>query len=133
MCFRNNLVHSVSWERNLRCPTPLVPETSECRHQVVCLKCSCVGPVAARCPVEPQQSPHWQRLHVSSKKMNHLEKSSAGHQVQVKRIKPRLAPVMQRKVPISRASLSLSLSLEISNIWEESMKVACCRHIRLRE
>lgn len=55
--------------------------------------------------------------------MNHLEKSSANHQVQAERIEPGLAPVMQRKVPTGRAPLSLSLSSEILNIRVELVKV----------
>lgn len=43
--------------------------TVECRHQVVCLHCSCVEHMAARCPMEPCRSPHHKWLHIRSKRM----------------------------------------------------------------
>lgn len=43
--------------------------TVECRHQVVCLSCSCVEHMAARCPVEPCRNPHRKWLHIRSKRM----------------------------------------------------------------
>lgn len=48
-------------------------KTAECRHQVVCLRCACVGHMAARCSVV--RSPNHKRIHVSSKKMGHTEEA----------------------------------------------------------
>lgn len=41
--------------------------TAECWHQVVCLRCSGVGHVAARCQMELQPSPRRRRVHIRSK------------------------------------------------------------------
>lgn len=40
---------------------------AECRHQVVCFRCACIGHMVARCPVV--RSPNRKRIHVRSKKM----------------------------------------------------------------
>lgn len=45
--------------------------TTECRHQIVCLRCACVGHMAARCPVI--RSPNRKRIHVRSKKLSSKE------------------------------------------------------------
>lgn len=49
--------------------------TAECRHQVVCLRCSGVGHVVARCPMEDKRSPRRGRVHVRSKLSGKLDDS----------------------------------------------------------
>lgn len=48
-------------------------KTSECKHQVVCLRCNGVGHVAARCRMEVRRSPKRKRLHVRSKHQTVVE------------------------------------------------------------
>lgn len=38
--------------------------TSECRHQVVCRRCECVGHVAVNCPLDAQRSPRRKKIRV---------------------------------------------------------------------
>lgn len=52
-------------------------KTVECRHQIICLRCACVGHMAARCPVV--RSPKRKQLHVRSKKLS-MSESVAMHQ-----------------------------------------------------
>lgn len=39
-------------------------KTSECWHQVVCLRCAGVGHVVAKCSIDPHRSPLKEKLHV---------------------------------------------------------------------
>ncbi|KAH7659259.1 Zinc finger CCHC-type protein [Dioscorea alata] len=94
-------------------------KTSECRHQVVCLRCDGVGHVAARCAAVLRRSPRKPRVHVRTKReLPHavgLAKDGASVQV---------SDGQNQRVPaINHVSLSLSLSPEISTVREELAKV----------
>lgn len=99
-------------------------KTSECRHQVVCLRCSGVGHVAARCSVVLRRSPQRKRLHVRSKIMEAKAHTGSG-------VRPDIVPIKQvdgSNVQIPqrprRVVLSLVLSLEINVTRDELAKVA---------
>lgn len=97
-------------------------KTAECRHKVVCLRCACVGHMAARCLVV--RSPHRKRLHVRSKIMS----SSVQTEVQPEKVALDERQVKRWVAPIdgllARVSFSLSLSPKIENIREDLSKVA---------
>lgn len=83
-------------------------KTSEYHHQIVCLRCACVGHMGARCSVETRRSPHKKRLHVRTKRggpMASLVQPEAQEMVQVQR-----CPEESQ----SPQGLSLSLSLSFS-------------------
>lgn len=96
--------------------------TTECRHQIVCLRCACVGHMAARCPVI--RSPNRKRLHVRSKKSS-PKIVGEDHCVDSR---PLLAPTQSSEVQevgrANRASLSISLTPEIEKLRDELAKVA---------
>lgn len=108
--------------------------TSECRHQVVCLRCSGVGHVAARCPVEDRRSLRRRRLHVRSK----LARSKADSPGLGKNVEDNLDGVsVTQKVQSggtkqvgNHASLSLSLSPESYELREELAKVTVLSLVR---
>ncbi|KAH7657308.1 Zinc finger CCHC-type protein [Dioscorea alata] len=100
-------------------------KTADCRHQVVCLKCACVGHMAARCPVI--RSPHRKRLHVRSKKLaaassplkavdSHTSEKDAGPQ-------PGESRELVAQWRVTRASVSLSLSPDSEKLREDLGKV----------
>ncbi|KAH7657856.1 Zinc finger CCHC-type protein [Dioscorea alata] len=95
-------------------------KTAECRHQVVCLRCSCVGHMAAQCT--SARSPHKRLLHVRSKKMSF----TSPHSPPFSNSSVTTAQDMPTKVQQwpSRVSISLSLTPEIEKAREELAKVA---------
>lgn len=103
-------------------------KTVEYHHQIVCLRCACVGHMAARCPRGAHSSPHKKRLHVRSKWVDSQEANSlplvvvpvvsSGGNI------ARQAQGTQRMHRISKASISLSLSPEIAKVREDLAKVA---------
>lgn len=57
-------------------------KTADCRHQVVCLRCSGVGHVAAHCKAEMRRSPKKNRVHIRSKrKLDSGDQSRMGPRV----------------------------------------------------
>lgn len=93
--------------------------TAECRHQVVCLRCSRVGHLAARCKVV-KQSPQGKRYHVRSKKMSSNLPEQVGLELQ--RIEP--GSRSHHTLLSGRVLISLLLSPEVSTTREELAKVA---------
>lgn len=108
--------------------------TAECRHQVVCMRCSCVGHVAARCPVEARRSPRRRRLHVRSKLVGSVagpqkaEREMSGitklHQSSGDSRSEGTTSGMESRMVVNQASLSLSLSPESDALREDLAKVA---------
>ncbi|KAH7690551.1 Zinc finger CCHC-type protein [Dioscorea alata] len=90
----------------------------ECRHQIVCLRCSCVGHMAARCTVDLRRSPHRRKLHVHTKRKSNVESSP---------VKPPplkvAAPPTEHLKP-TRTAISLPLHPETSSLRDELAKVA---------
>lgn len=88
-------------------------KTSKCRHQVVCLRCSGVGHVVARCKLEPHRSPKRKRLHVRTKRSAELEDEN--------RVEPPVLPrLSESRLPlVGHAILSLRLTPEIAAVREE--------------
>lgn len=96
-------------------------KTADCRHQVVCLRCSWVGHVAAHCKAEMRRSPKKNRVHIRSKrKLDSGDQSRMGPRVNHVCSPP---PPPRPSVPW-RASISLPLSPEISAVREELTKMA---------
>lgn len=71
--------------------------TVECRHQVECLRCSGVGLVAARCPVEDRRSPRRRKVHVRSKLIVRKVASPGSASVKVRHSEVELQPQGDRK------------------------------------
>lgn len=96
-------------------------KTVDYRHQVVCLRCSCVGHMASCCPVEPKRSPRRRVTHVRSK-------HSQPPRVRVPELPGIIAKVEeqphQREAKVNRISLSVSLSPESEELREDLAKVA---------
>lgn len=68
-------------------------KTADCRHQVVCLRCSGVGHVAANCRAELRRSPKRNRVHVRTKRSSdRMEQSRAAPPVVHARSPPRPHP-----------------------------------------
>lgn len=89
--------------------------TSECHHQVVCLRCAGLGHVAAKCKWEPRQSPKRKRIHVRSKHVAETTKvSSEETPTSLTRRYPEIRPQTA-----SHSSLSLPLTQEIVTVREE--------------
>ncbi|XP_039138075.1 uncharacterized protein LOC120275526 [Dioscorea cayenensis subsp. rotundata] len=108
--------------------------TADCRHQVVCLRCSGVGHVAARCPVDDRRSPRRRKVHVRSKLSG-----GKGGVPERERVDGRLPEKVSRtqergeggmtegertRLKVNCASLSLSISPESYELREELAKVA---------
>lgn len=95
--------------------------TAECRHQVVCLRCSCVGHVAARCPMEDRRNPRRRRVHVRSKQLGKLDNTQGlstadrRHSEVVSNQRETndsgASSVVETRLIVKREALSLSLSL----------------------
>lgn len=96
--------------------------TADCRHQIVCLRCACVGHMAARCPVV--RSPNRKRPHVWSKKLVSQEvgvdQGEGSRMVQA----PVQSPTAQEMGRNCRASLSIPLTPETEKLRDELSKVA---------
>lgn len=75
--------------------------TAECRHQVVCLRCSGVGHLAARCLVETHHNPRRKRIHIRSKRMALPERQEDSKEMVVPSIVsvPKLQSVAETSLP----------------------------------
>lgn len=93
--------------------------TADCRHQIVCMKCACVGHMAARCPIG--RSPNRKRLHVRSKKLGSATGEGVQHPGGQHPGQQFGDPVVGRA---SHASLSISLTPAIEKLREDLAKVA---------
>ncbi|KAH7681768.1 Zinc finger CCHC-type protein [Dioscorea alata] len=115
--------HRLSGAKRQRSPTEATcgrcfrssHKTAECRHQVVCLKCACVGHMAARCPVI--QSPNRKRIHVRTKKQ-----STATPERRCEVVEQGVVSSATHQVS-SKAALSLSLNPEAETAREELASV----------
>lgn len=102
-------------------------KTSECRHQVVCLRCAGVGHVAARCQVALRRSPRRKRLHVRSKLQGSQEETSMETQKPFE-VAPSLPGAESgeglRGQRPRRMAISLPLTPEMASTREELAKIA---------
>lgn len=97
-------------------------KTAECRHQVVCLRCACVGHMAVRCPVF--RSPNNKRIHVRSKKVG-MTKEDDGRREVSRPVLPQVVHQERSEVGHSlRASLSIPLTPEVEQMREDLARVA---------
>lgn len=108
----------------------LINATAEYRQQMVCLRCPCVGHVAARRPVEDRRSPRRKRVHVGSKMMglNDVSKRVERDEVQQmddgKSSQGSQGAGLKVALGVNRASLSLSFPLKSDQLRNELTKVA---------
>lgn len=94
--------------------------TVECRHQIVCLRCACVGHMAARCPVENRRSPHRKKVHVRTKCVG----SQVGSLAKLHSDEGGLPLGGSRDQKLTRTSLSIPLPPESGGLREDLAKVA---------
>ncbi|KAH7659788.1 RNA helicase protein [Dioscorea alata] len=95
-------------------------KTEDCRHQIVCLRCACVGHMAAHCPVEPHRSPKHKKVHVRSKWKNTPGSSLAISEP----LNVDGQAAEQRDHSHKRTSLSLPLTSESAELRKKLAKVA---------